>query len=124
MDRYFVVVMARNADALRALQKFDLDVFAQTAKQAASPKQAATDKPSTNSEFPFSIEGLLSMEEVEALVKDGYRVLVEDPAEKRARGASEVGDFSQWLDSMQAAVTQERAAAAADQPRDKSRRKK
>ena len=101
MDRYFVVVLARDAASLRSLQKFELDLFPQTAKQSHREK-----------DFPFSIDGLLSMSDVEKVVKAGYRVLVEEPAEKRARAAVDVGDFPQWLKGMQAMVTQERATAA------------
>lgn len=101
MDRYFVVILARDAAALRALQKFELDAFPQTAKQADRDK-----------DYPFSIDGLLSMADIEKVVKAGYRVHVEDAAENRARGAGNTMDFSKWLQGMEAVLRQERAAAA------------
>lgn len=99
MDRYFVVILARDAAALRALQEFELDVFPQTARAGAAK------------EFAFSIDGLLSMEEIERLVKEGYRVHVEDAAERRARGPENVIDFPDWLQGMQTVMRRERAAA-------------
>ncbi len=99
MDRYFVVIFARDAAALRALQKFELDVFPQTAKRADADK-----------EYPYSIDGLLSVAEIEKVVNAGYHVLIEDPIEKRARGAGNVGEFPQWLQEMEDIVSRERRA--------------
>ena len=99
-DRYFVVVLARDADALRALQRFDLDVFPQTAKR----RDEATD-------YAYSIDGLLSMAEIAEVVKEGYRVEIEDPAENRARGIDNVTEFPEWLREMQGIIRRERAAA-------------
>ena len=96
MDRYFVVIFARDAANLRALQKFELDVFPQTAKQSDADK-----------EHPYSIDGLLSMSEIEKVVKAGYRVKMEDPIEKRARGAGNVAEFPQWLEEMEDIVRRE-----------------
>jgi|RhiMetdeSRZDD1v2_1073273.scaffolds.fasta_scaffold06313_1 hypothetical protein len=101
MDRYFVVVFARDPDAMRGLQRFDFDLFAPTAKRSGRDK-----------EYPFSIDGLLSTEEIETLRQAGYRVQVQDPAEKRARGAQAPAEFSQWMRGVQATITRERAAAA------------
>jgi hypothetical protein len=101
MERYFVVVLARDADGMRALQKFEFDLFAQTAKRSGRDK-----------DYPFSIDGLLSPPEIEQLKQAGYRVQVQDPVEKRARGAQNPADFSQWIQGMQPALASERAAAA------------
>jgi hypothetical protein len=101
MDRYFVVVFARDPDAMRGLQRFDFDLFAPTAKRSGRDK-----------EYPFSIDGLLSTEEIETLRQAGYRVQVQDPAEKRARGAQAPAEFSQWMRGVQATIMRERAAAA------------
>ena len=100
MERYFVVVFGRDADAMRALQKFGFDLFAQTAK------------PSDRKDYPFSIDGLLTPAEIETLKQAGYRVQKQAAAEERARGAQNPADFSHWLQGMEIAVTQERAAAA------------
>jgi hypothetical protein len=101
MDRYFVVVFARDPDAMRGLQRFDFDLFAPTAKRSGRDR-----------EYPFSIDGLLSTEEIETLRQAGYRVQVQDPAEKRARGAQAPAEFSQWMRGVQATITRERTAAA------------
>jgi hypothetical protein len=100
MERFFCVVLARDADAMRSLQKFELDVFPQTAKRSDRDK-----------DFPFSIDGLLTATEIEAVVKAGYRVQVQESAETRAGAAEVPAEFSDWLEGMEAEVAQERAAA-------------
>jgi hypothetical protein len=85
--RYFVTVMTTSRRSLRALQQFDVDLFQQTAK--------APDEKS------FSIEGLLSLEEIARLVENGYQVLVEEPAAKRARAQVEIVEFEEWLKGME-----------------------
>jgi hypothetical protein len=100
MDRYFVVILARDAAALRALQAFELDVFPQTARG------------DVGKEFGLTIDGLLTMQEIERLVKEGYRVQIEDAAERRARGAENVIEFPEWLQRMQTVMRRERAAAS------------
>ncbi len=81
MNRFFVRVFAQDRHSLLRLQKYDYDLFHQSAKQTQD--KAA------------SIEGLLSMREIEQLVLDGYRVLVEDEASKRSR-SKEILTFEQW----------------------------
>ncbi len=84
MDRsYFVRVYAANRRALLDLQAYGFDLFRATAR--------------TTPEAGPSIEGLLTMEQVERLVLDGYRVLVEEEASRRARARQEVADFDDWL---------------------------
>ena len=100
MERYFIVIFARDADAMRSLQKFELDVFPQTAKQSGRDK-----------DFPFSIDGLLTMAEIETVVKSGYRVQIKESADTRSQAAESPAEFSDWLQGMQAEVTRERAAA-------------
>jgi hypothetical protein len=85
--QYFVTVMAGSKRMLRGLQQFDLDVFQQTAKSAGDKT--------------FSIEGLLSLDDVARLVDSGYQVLVEEPAAKRARAQVEIIEFEQWLKGME-----------------------
>jgi hypothetical protein len=99
MSRYFVTVYARSADDLRRLQKLGLDLFAQTAKKARA-----------RTEHPFSIEGLLTIKEVEALMKDGYRVLLEDTAEARSHRSGNTIEFSEWLERQQPTLAKDRAA--------------
>jgi hypothetical protein len=100
MERYFCVILARDADAMRSLQKFDLDVFPPTAKRSNLDK-----------DFPFSIDGLLTTAEIETVVKAGYKVQIHESADQRSRAAERPAEFSQWLEGMQAEVRRERAAA-------------
>jgi hypothetical protein len=93
MDRYFVTVYARTADDLRRLQKYGLDLFAPTARQDA-----------TRAEFAFSIEGLVSIADIETLVKEGYRVLVEEPMAARTQASRQTMEFGDWLATMQAPI--------------------
>jgi hypothetical protein len=47
------------------------------------------------------IDGLLTIEEIERLVVDGYRVLVNEDADKRARARTETIEFQEWLKGME-----------------------
>jgi hypothetical protein len=80
-DRFFVKVFASGKRELLQLQKFDFDLFQPTARVR---------------EGEAVIEGLLTLEEVERLVKSGYRVLVEEESSKRAR-VSDVVELERWL---------------------------
>ena len=82
MNRYFVKVIAPDAVSLRRLQKFDFDLFHPTARQTE-------DKRAT-------IDGLLTMEQIEKLVLAGYQVLVEEESSKRAHGQREILTFEEW----------------------------
>lgn len=100
MERYFCVILARDADAMRSLQKFELDVFPQTAKRS-----------NLDEDFPFSIDGLLTSAEIETVVKAGYKVRINESADQRMLAAESPAEFPEWLKAMQAEVTRERAAA-------------
>ncbi len=84
MARFFVKVYAQSKRALLDLHKYEFDLFQSTAR-------ATEDK-------RFHIDGLLTMEQVERLVRDGYSVLVEHHETRRSRAADEVAEFQQWLD--------------------------
>ena len=66
--RYFVEVTAPTKQSFINLQKFELDLFPPTSKSTEKNE--------------FTIEGLLTSEEVNRLVQKGYKVLVkkESPA--------------------------------------------
>lgn len=98
MNRYFVTVYASSADDLRRLQQHGFDLFAQTAKKVRARVPQ-----------PFSIEGLLTTEEVESLVQGGYRVLLEDPVEARSHVSGQPAEFSDWLERMQPSLTMDKA---------------
>jgi hypothetical protein len=97
MSEYFVTIYAPDPNSLRALQKFALDVFPQTSKRNARWE-----------EYQCSIDGLLTIEQVEMLVKSGYRVEILDPAEKRMRAVDNVTEFPQWLAGMKKVMKRER----------------
>lgn len=80
--RFFVRVHASTKRALLKLQEYDLDLFQPTARAAG--------------ENQFQIEGLLTLEQVGRLVLDGYSVLVEEEASKRAHGRQAI-DFQEWI---------------------------
>lgn len=92
--RFFVTVIAPDAGALLELRAFDLDVFQATAR--LTPEKQA------------EIEGLLSLDEIGRLVEAGYRVLVEEEMQKRARARTESVGFREWLQAMEA-ETRERS---------------
>jgi hypothetical protein len=83
MDRFFVKVYTQSKRALLDLQKYELDLFRSTARSAGPTS--------------FDIDGLLTMEQVERLVRDGYSVLVEHHETSRSRAAREIAEFPQWL---------------------------
>lgn len=80
-DRFFVKVYASGGSELARLQEFDLDLFHPTARVEAETAV---------------IEGLVTLTDVERLVRSGYRVLVEEESSKRAR-ARDVVQLEQWL---------------------------
>jgi hypothetical protein len=100
MERYFAVIFARDADAMRSLQRLELDVFPQTAKRS-----------DRDQDFPFSIDGLLTTVEIETVVKAGYQVQVREAADNRSDAAESPAEFPDWLRGMEAQLMGERAAA-------------
>ena len=82
-ERYFVQVGASSKQALAKLQTYDFDLFRHTAKQ--TPEKA------------YKIDGLLTAEQAEQLVKDGYTVLMQPESYLGAQDASEVIELEDWL---------------------------
>ena len=82
-ERFFVKVYAADRRRLAQLQRFDYDLFQPTAR--------------VDRDGAAVIDGLLTLAQIENLVKAGYRVLVEAEGSARARG-QEVVEFSQWLE--------------------------
>ena len=85
-DRFLVTVVAKSKEALLALREYDLDLFRQTSRF-------------TEGEV-YSIEGLLSMEETDRLVKDGYEVSVREYAEQDTPARTETVSFQEWLETL------------------------
>jgi murein tripeptide amidase MpaA len=84
--KFFVTVFAPNRRALLNLGDYHLDLFQATAKVSENQE--------------FTIEGLLTLEEIERLVEGGYRVLVEAESSQRARATQEVTGFQEWMRAM------------------------
>jgi hypothetical protein len=84
VDRYFVTVTAPSPEKLKALSTRGLDLFMPTARKKGTEAV---------------IEGLLTLDEVSDLVKDGYRVSVDATMESRAR-ATETTTLDAWLQAM------------------------
>ncbi len=85
-SRFFVTVFADRRRALLTLRKYDLDLFYQTARPTEDGR--------------YSVEGLLTSEEIARLGADGYQVRTEAEASKRARATTEVVEFEEWLKGM------------------------
>ena len=85
MSKFFVKVITNSRQDLLKLQKHDFDLFQPTSKTDGKE---------------FTIEGLLTLEEIGRLVENGYRVLVEDHASKRAR-AHQTVEFAEFLTTME-----------------------
>jgi hypothetical protein len=115
MRRFFVRVFAADSEAFGRLPSYGLDLFRATAiaagaalraraelaaaAPAAGPADAA-DALEGLAEAPY-VDGLLSLEDIERLVVDGYRVLVNADADRRARAQTETIDFDAWLKGME-----------------------
>lgn len=84
--RFFVKVTGSGARAFARLRSLELDLFVPTFKR--------------DKEDLVSIEGLLTLREVEQLVDFGFSVTVEEPDTKRSR-PHEVIDFEEWLRGME-----------------------
>lgn len=87
--RYFVTIEAAGEEALHALGGRGLDLFRSTVAVAAALDPSAPSR--------ASVGGLLSLDEAEALVREGYRVTLDEPAERRANAPRQVIGFEQWL---------------------------
>jgi len=97
VTKFFVKIIAPSKLALIGLQKFELDLFQPTSKM-------------TDNEF--TIEGLLTLEDVGKVVENGYKVLVEEVSTKRTRSTREMIGFDSWIQDTEARQTREREAAA------------
>lgn len=82
-ERYFVQVGASSKEALVNLQAYDYDLFRHTSRQT--------------SERVYNIDGLLTVEQAERLVKDGYTVLMQRGSSMGVEDASDVIELKDWL---------------------------
>ena len=106
--KYFVTVIAVDRASLQRLRDYELDLFQQTAQAAVQRRTrlAATARTTdlalveetevTAEERQFSVDGLLSLEEIGRLVDDGYSVLVKENAAARQAAATETIGARDW----------------------------
>lgn len=95
--KFFVKIIASSKLALIGLQKFELDLFQPTSKM-------------TDNEF--TIEGLLTLEQVGMVVENGYKVLVQEVSSKRTRSTKEMVAFDSWIHDTEARQARGIEAAA------------
>jgi hypothetical protein len=107
-EKYFVTVVAPDRAALLRLASYGLDLLHQTAaitehrtvrlaaaRDKTRPREFVEAKPAQVAR-QHAIDGLLTLEQVARLVRDGYEVVVRQEARKRAR-ATQVMEFQDWL---------------------------
>ena len=81
--KYFVEIIASDQKKIVDLQKLDLDLFQSAVKTSKDKKE-------------FSIEGLITLEDVNKLTQGGYKVLVKKEAPKRTPAVDETSSFQNW----------------------------
>jgi carboxypeptidase T len=108
MNRFFVEIITSNQQRLIDLQKLDLDLFQPSVKTIKDKNE-------------FSIEGLITLDDVKQLTESGYKVLVKKEAPKRSPAIDETSSFQNWkataersLRSAQAPVEEEKEEERGD----------
>ena len=81
--RFFVTIVASSKRELLKLSEYDFDLFRQTSKVTERQE--------------FSIDGLLTLDQVGQLVEDGYSVTVRELAASKTPAQTEVSTFQEWL---------------------------
>jgi carboxypeptidase T len=84
VTRYFVEIAAPSKQALIGLQKLELDLFQPTSKANVD-------------ENKFTIEGLITLEDVGKLVEKGYSVLVKKQSTPESPAILESTSFRDWV---------------------------
>jgi hypothetical protein len=85
VPKFFVKVIAPDKTSIVNLRKYKLDLFRSTATSTQEKK--------------FTIDGLVTLDEVGRLVEDGYRVIVEEESSRRARSQIHAVGFKEWIKS-------------------------
>jgi hypothetical protein len=83
ITKYFVEIIAPDQKMIIDLQKFELDLFQTSVKTNTEKKE-------------FSIEGLITLDDVNKLTQSGYKVLVKKEAPKRTPAVDETSSFQNW----------------------------
>ena len=84
VTRYFVEIIAQSKQALVGLQKLELDLFQPTSKAKVD-------------ENKFTIEGLITLDDVGRLVEKGYKVLVKKQSTPESPATLETTSFRDWV---------------------------
>jgi len=82
VTKYFVEVIASNKQQLINLQKLELDLFQPTAKSI--------------NDNEFKIDGLITLDDINKLVENGYKVLVKKESMKNTPAIEETISFADW----------------------------
>jgi len=85
--RFFVAIVTQDKQKLRRLKHYDYDLFRESLKSSNKKE--------------FTIEGLLTLKQVERLVENGYKIIINEEASKRARGRLQAIGFKTWLKGME-----------------------
>ena len=80
--QYFIEVRADDDEEFERIGEVGADLFTGSASRERR-----------------TIEGLATMAQIERLVQRGYRVTIEEPADRRSR-ARDIIDFDAWLDEV------------------------
>ncbi len=86
-SRFFVVIIAPNKQQLVSLQKFELDLFQSTVESLDKNE--------------FSIEGLITLDDVNRLVEKGYKVLVKKQSPNSSPANSQIMSFSEGIQKVE-----------------------
>jgi carboxypeptidase T len=85
VTKYFVEVIASNKQQLINLQKFELDLFQPTAKSIDDKE--------------FKIDGLISLDDINKLVENGYKVIIKNESKKKTPAVQETTSFQEWSET-------------------------
>src|SRR5215207_4026955 len=85
VTKYFVEVIASNKQQLINLQKFELDLFQPTAKSIDDKE--------------FKIDGLISLDDINKLVENGYKVVIKNESMKKTPAVQETTSFQEWSET-------------------------
>ena len=85
VTKYFVEVIASNKQQLINLQKFELDLFQPTAKSIDAKE--------------FKIDGLISLDDINKLVENGYKVFIKNESMKKTPAVQETTSFQDWSET-------------------------
>lgn len=97
--KYFVEIMASNKHQLINLQKFELDLFPPTVKKDDNKNK-------------FTIEGLITLDEVNKLVENGYKVFVKKEAIKKTPATEEVVPFQNIIEKREQSFREDKKKEA------------